>query len=179
MKKLLFACLCTAAFSTGIYAQKGDININAGVDIALPTGDFGEVYNMGFGATVKGLYGISENGQIGLTLGYIRFGLKDEYDENLSGSLGIIPVFAVYRHHFGNLYVEPQIGFSSNKVKLETETTGWGSFGGSASETSFGYAAGIGYMLGDIDLSARYQGLSQGGSGMGFLAVRAAYNFSL
>lgn len=178
MKKLVLVCLLVTAFSIASYAQKGAIDINAGVDVALPFGDFGEGYGTGFGGTVKGLYGISDEGQVGLTLGYIHFGSKEDLGEGNSVSFGVIPILALYRHHFGSLYVEPQIGLSSNRSKITVASSEF-NFGGSASTTSLGYAAGIGYLLGDIDISARYQGFSQGGSSAGFAAVRLAYNFSL
>jgi len=67
MKKVLFTTLfALSAISYG-NAQQGNIDINAGVDFGLPIGDFGDVYGFGYGATVKGLYGISDAGQVGLT----------------------------------------------------------------------------------------------------------------
>lgn len=180
-KKLVLACVSTVVFSMATYAQKGQIDINGGGDVAIALGDFGEGYGTGFGATVKGLYGISDNGKVGLTLGYIHFGSKEDLGKGNSASFGVIPVLALYRHQFGSLYVEPQLGFSSNRASVDL--SGLGSMGGSmgamsVSTTSLGYAAGVGYLIGDIDLSARYQGFSSGGSA-GFAGLRVAYNFSL
>ncbi|MCC2598255.1 hypothetical protein [Sphingobacterium sp. FBM7-1] len=178
MKKVLFGLLLTVSTVLSGQAQQGNIDINAGLDFGLPIGDFGDVYGFGYGATVKGLYGISEAGQVGLTLGYQRFGLKDDYDDMMSGSMGISPIFAVYRHSFGALYLEPQAGLSVNKVNLKASGGGM-DFGGSASNTSFGYAAGLGYMLGNIDISARYQGLTQSGENLSFIGLRIGYNFRI
>lgn len=177
MKKLVLVCLL-ATLSVAAFAQKGAIDINGGVDVALPLGNFGDGFGTGFGATVKGLYGVSDEGQVGLTLGYIHFGSKEDLGDGNSVSFGVIPILALYRHHFGSLYVEPQIGLSANRSKITVSSSEF-NFGGSASSTSLGYAAGIGYLLGDIDISARYQGLSRGGSSSGFAAVRIAYNFPL
>ena len=178
MKKVVSGLLFTIFTALAGYGQQGRIDINAGVDFGLPIGSFGDVYSFGYGATVKGLYGISEAGQIGLTLGYQRFGLKDSFDENMSGSMGISPVFAVYRHNFGDLYIEPQAGLSINSVNLKANAGGM-DFGGSASNTSFGYAAGLGYMIGNIDISARYQGLTQSDENLGFIGLRIGYNFRI
>lgn len=179
MKKVLFGLLLTVSTVLSGQAQEGNIDINAGVDFGLPIGDFGDVYGFGYGATVKGLYGISEAGQVGLTLGYQRFGLKDDYDDMMSGSMGISPIFALYRHNFNGLYIEPQVGLSVNKVNLKITESGWGDFGGSASNTSFGYAAGVGYMMGNIDISARYQGLTQSGENLSFIGLRIGYSFRI
>ena len=179
MKKLLLICLLSAAFSFGAFAQQGSIHLNVGAEGAFPIGDWSEGYNIGFGASGKGLYGVSDAGQAGLNLGWNRFGMKDDIDEDFSASISIVPVFAVYRHYFGGLYVEPQAGLSIVKSKITVSGTDMGSFSGSGSSTSFGYAAGLGYLMGDIDISARYQGFSESGMNGGFAALRVAYSFSL
>lgn len=179
MKKLIIATLLALSAISYGYAQQGNIDINAGIDFGLPIGDFSDVYGFGYGATVKGLYGISDAGQVGLTLGYQRFGLKDDYDDMMSGSMGISPIFALYRHNLGGLYIEPQAGLSVNKVNLKITESDWGDFGGSASNTSFGYAVGLGYMFDKIDVSARYQGLTQSGENLSFIGLRIGYNFRI
>src|SRR5690606_18117218 len=111
MKKLLMivaVSTCTYFMAT---AQKGDIHIGAGIDIGLPIGNFGEGYGIGFGASAKGLYGISDAGQVTLTLGFLRFGMKDGSDL-VSGSTALIPFLPGYRHRFGNLYAEGQLGLT-------------------------------------------------------------------
>lgn len=178
MKKQSLGLLLAMMTCLAGYSQQGRIDVNGGVDFGLPIGNFGDVYGFGYGVTVRGLYGISDAEQIGLTLGYQRFGLKEDYDESLSGSMGISPVFALYRHNFGGLYVEPQVGVSVNSVNLKADASGM-DFGGSASNTSLGYAAGIGYILGPIDMSARYQGLTQSGENLSFIGLRVGYNFRI
>lgn len=178
MKKRIFTIVFVlSAISYGHAQQQGDININAGIDLGMPIGDFGEVYGLGYGATVKGLYTISDAGQLGLTLGYMRFGLKDDLAEGMSGSMGIIPIFALYRHNLGGFYLEPQVGLSVNSVSLE----GPSGFGGSmsTSESSLGYAVGAGYLAGNFDVSVRYQGLTESGENMGFVGLRIGYNFGI
>ncbi|WP_461532230.1 outer membrane beta-barrel protein [Sinomicrobium sp.] len=171
---ILSAVFALSAVLYGHAQQKGDISINGGVDVGMPMGDFGDAFDIGFGATVKGLYNLNESGQLGITLGYMGFGAKDN-GSGVDASLGIIPIFALYRHHIGKLYLEPQLGFSLNKAKVKA--SGIGSM--SASDNSFGYAVGVGYMINSIDLSLRYQGLSQAGEGSGFIGLRVGYNFNI
>lgn len=183
MKKTIkkLACICSLSFifSLASYAQQGSIHINAGVEGAFPLGDWSEGYNIGIGASAKGLYGVNENAQVGLHLGWTRFGMKDDFDDGFSGSLSIIPLFGVYRHYFGGLYIEPQAGLSIAKMKATVSDGDIGSFSASTSNTSFGYAAGVGYLFNSFDVSARYQGFSESGENGGFAAVRIAYNFLL
>ena len=177
MKKLIFTTVIV--FSAILFShaqQKGDIAINVGADLGLPIGDFGNGFDMGYGGTVKGLYSLNEQGQIGVTLGYMSFGVKNTGSSGVNASMGVIPIFAVYRHAIGNLYLEPQVGISMNKVKVN----GMSGFGGmSASSSGLGYAVGAGYMINAFDISVRYQAFSQSGSSSGFAGVRLAYNFAL
>lgn len=171
---------CSTVFFAN--AQKGDIGIGVGIDAGLPLGNFGEGYGVGIGASAKGLYGVSEAGQVTLTLGFMRFGMKDG-NEYVSGSAGLIPLLAGYRHTFGNLYAEGQLGLTvvrtSVKFKGSSDLPGLGGLGGSASETNLGYGIGGGYLFDNWDVGLRFQGVSGDGGSLDFVALRVAYNFSL
>lgn len=166
--------ICLGIFS---YAQNGFHTIGVGAEVGLPTGDFGKVYNIGIGATAKAFYGITENGDITGTLGYIRFGLDDDTGI-MSGSMGMIPIMFGYRHNFEGLYAEPQLGLmmlTSNVTYKDDMGLGLGALSGSASETKFSLGLGGGYQFGNWDLGARFQIIDS----MNFLGVRVGYNFSL
>ncbi len=180
MKKLVFLIALTTCTYLMATAQKGDIGIGAGVDIALPLGNFGEGYGIGVGASAKGLYGISDAGQVTLTLGYLRFGMKDGSDL-VSGSTALIPLLPGYRHRFGNLYAEGQVGLTilRTSVKIKDNDYGIGNLGGSSSATHLGYGIGGGYLMGNWDLGLRFQGVSGSGGSLDFVAAKVAYNFSL
>lgn len=70
MKKT-FLLIGISLLSFAGFAQKGNNQINVGVELGLPTGDNGDVSKAGFGGTVKGLYGIGTAGQLSLTTGFI------------------------------------------------------------------------------------------------------------
>ncbi|SFU20191.1 hypothetical protein SAMN04489724_0264 [Algoriphagus locisalis] len=179
MKKLLIIGAFLTAFINSSYGQEGTIRVNPAVMLGVPIGDFSEVYGMGVGIGVKGLYSLNTGGELTFSTGYTRFGLKDSYAAGLKGSLGIIPLLAGYRHHLERIYLEPQLGLSINSSTIKGSFLGMDSFGGSASSTSLGYAATVGYFLGDIDLSLRYQGLALSGDGLGFIGIRVGYQFKL
>ncbi len=180
MKKLvLMIALSTCTYFMAA-AQTGGIHIGAGVDVGLPIGNFGEGYGIGFGASAKGLYGISDAGQVTLTVGFLRFGMKDGSDE-VSGSTSLIPFLPGYRHRFGNLYAEGQVGLTMlrTSVKFKDNDYGIGNFGGSTAATHLGYGIGGGYLMGNWDLGLRFQGVSGSGGSLDFVAARIAYNFQL
>lgn len=180
MKKLVFIiALSTCTYFTAS-AQKGDINLGAGVDIGLPLGNFGEGYGIGIGASAKGMYGISDAGQVTLTLGFLRFGMKDGSDL-VSGATTLIPFLPGYRHRFGDLYAEGQLGLTvvRTSVKFKDNDYGIGNIAGSHSATHLGYGIGGGYLMGNWDLGLRFQGVSGSGGNLDFVAAKVAYNFQL
>ncbi|MCE7054701.1 hypothetical protein LZF95_08455 [Algoriphagus sp. AGSA1] len=179
MKKLMIIGAFLLAFTSTTYAQEGDLHLNAGVMAGLPIGDFSEVYGVGVGVAFKGLYSLNPDAELTFSTGYSRFGLKESYAAGLKGSLGIVPLLAGYRHHLEKIYLEPQLGLSINSSSLKGSFMGMGDFGGSASSTSLAYAATVGYLLGDIDLSIRYQGFALSGSGLGFIGLHVGYLFKI
>lgn len=178
MKKTIILSAVLFLIFFDAFAQKGNNQVSAGFDLGLPMGDFGESSKLGVGGTVKGMYGVGTVGQVELTLGYISFGAK-ESSSVASASTSLIPILAGYRHHFNGLYVEPQLGLSFIKSKVDIDMGGVGSFSGSASTTAFGFALGAGYLFNNFDVSIRYQSASKDGGSFGFIGPRIGYNFSL
>ncbi|ERJ60682.1 hypothetical protein [Sphingobacterium paucimobilis] len=159
------------------FAQKGFHTVGAGVELGLPIGDFGQGFGIGFGATGKAFYGITDIGDITGTLGYLRFGMKESSDL-MKGSMGMVPIVFGYRHDFGGLYGEPQVGLTVVKSKVTIKDDfgiGLSGIGGSASTTKASFGLGGGYVFGNWDLGARFQIIDS----MNFLGVRLGYNFSL
>lgn len=183
MKKYFTAVLICAAAVFSAQAQKGQITVNPGVEVALPIGDFGGGASMGFGATAKGLYGINDMGEVTFTLGFIRFGSKADDDaDGVKASTSLIPIMPGYRHRFSEqFYGEGQLGLTTVRSKVSIGGMAGSIIGGgfSASSTNLGYAVGVGYLMGNIDLSVRYQGVSASGGSLSFIGLRAGYNISL
>lgn len=181
MKHVSLSIVFVFFISLYALAQKGDIRVGGGVEVGLPIGDFGKGHGIGFGVSARGMYGLNETGHATVTLGYQHFGMKNSTSE-VSGSTGLIPFLLGYRHRFGQLYGEGQLGFTTvrSKVKVKglEEFSDWipGGFGGTASSTHFGYAIGGGYLLNEkFDLGLRLQGVSANGGNLTFLGVRVAY----
>lgn len=179
MKKLLLIVLAsTCAIWTATAQEKGSIHVGVGVDVGLPLGDFGEGSNVGIGASAKGMYGLSDAGQATLTLGFLRFGMKDGSDA-VSGSTTLIPVLAGYRHRFGNLYGEGQVGLTTIRNAVKVKGEGFGNLSGSYSSTHLGYGAGVGYLMDAWDIGVRFQGVSGDGGSLNLVALRVGYNFQI
>ena len=177
MKKVILAIFGFVAISATALAQKGNNQITPAVEIALLTGDAGDASSVGLGATVKGLYGIGEAGQITFTTGYLFAGAKKEY-KNLLGADKItstmIPLLVGYRHHFNGFYAEPQVGYGIYGAKVKG-----GEYASSDSKGAFTWAAGIGYIYNNFEVGARYQNMHKDGESSGFIGFRIGYNFSV
>ena len=177
MKKHIFYLLAFTLVSSMAFGQRGFHTIGVGVEGALPMGDFADAFGIGYGASGNAFYGITEQGDITGTVGYLRFGMKDESDF-VSGSMGMIPIMFGYRHSFGGLYAAPQLGLHLLKSTVEiTEDLGPGlsGLGGSTSETKFSLGIVGGYATGKLDFGARFQLVDQ----MNYVGLRIGYNFSL
>ncbi|MGN6293851.1 MAG: outer membrane beta-barrel protein [Chitinophagaceae bacterium] len=175
MKKL-FLAITIVTVSLTASAQKGNNQIGVGVDLGLPTSDFGDAAKFGFGGYLKGLYGIGSAGQITLTSGYTTYSAKDEV---LGGGIdkmkfGIIPILAGYRHNFDGFYAEPQLGYSIFRTKVES-----GGMSGSDSQGMFTWAVGLGYAMSGFDAGVRYQSGSKDGTTIAVVGIHIGYNFSL
>ena len=166
------------AFSFASHAQKGNNQIGVAFETGIPTGDFGKVSNLGFGSSVKGLYGIGTAGQLTLTAGFSSFSTKDKYLESgEKASLSIIPIMAGYRHNISQFFIEPQLGIGIYNSHDSYE----GSDPVNVSQSAFTWAIGAGYHIKKFDLGVRYQSgkKSEWDNSIGLVGIHIGYNFSL
>jgi hypothetical protein len=174
MKKIYAAMLATVIFCAGAFAQKGNNFIGIGGDLSLPTGQFATYYRAGMGGYIKGLFGVGKSGQVTLTTGYSSF--KGVANDDVTRTAGILPLLIGYRANFNRFFVEPQIGYALYPYKMNSFDDGYETLTGNA----FNWAAGIGYVFNNrVEVSARYQNGSNGGTTVGFFGLRIGYNISL
>jgi hypothetical protein len=177
MKKVFFVILGIGLFSTAAVAQRGNNQVGVYGKVVLPAGDNSDFSKVGFGGTVKALYGVGNAGQVTLTSGYVTFSGKDVYKHLLGAdkiTQSVIPVLAGYRHNFHGFYVEPQIGYGIYGAKIKG-----GMFDGNDSEGAFTWAAGAGYVFKGIEIGAVYQSGHKNGESNGSVGFRIGYNFSV
>jgi hypothetical protein len=177
MKKMVLVIVGIALLSSAAMAQRGNNRLSVAADLSAPTGDFGEYSKMGFGGTVKALYGIGKSGQITLTSGYTSISAKEIFKQLLGAdkiTQSIIPVLAGYRHNIKGFYVEPQVGYGLYASKIKGGMLDSKDSGGAIT-----WAAGVGYVYRSFELGARYQSGHKDGESNGLVGVRLGYNFSL
>lgn len=176
------ACLALTAGTT--MAQNGRFSV--GAELALPMGDFGDGYGIGFGGSLRYEHPIGDMMGLGLTAGYLTFSGKS-IDDGFGGtydnpSFSMIPVQAFFKYYFGEqqngFYAMANLGVHNSRVKSpEIEILGVTYGGETASSTDLSYAPELGYHLANLDLGLRYQIVSGDGSSSSYIGARIAYVF--
>lgn len=173
LMRYYFFLFCFLCMISGLKAQSGNNQMGIGADLGIPVGDLGRSTRLAPGVSLKALYGLGMYGQAGITASYLNFSARKNTRFKTSSS--VIPLLATYRQHLDNIYLEPQVGASFIRSKIEGENIATLD----QSAVYFAWAVGVGYKLQDIDLSLRYQTASKNGGSRGFIGLRAGYNFNL
>lgn len=177
MKKLFLLTAIVGIFAfTNASAQK-DAAMNGpklgiGAEFAFPMGDFGDVFNLGYGGSLLYQHPVAPNLNLTANAGFINFQTKDL---PIVGKLnsGFIPVKVGARYFVAeNFYLNGEVGAAFGTKE--------------GSGTRFAYSPGVGieFPVADkssIDVGARYEGWSKGDGTVApsFIGLRAAFNFGL
>lgn len=179
MKKVILVLFAVVCLSMVTNAQK-DLSVSVGPVIAIPMGDFGDVYNLGFGLTARGEYPFSKE-LVGIaTLGYVRWsGDIEGWGSSTDYTTSLIPIRAGIKYNL--LSVAPGL-YLMSELGLHFYSSSWegGGIEGDESDTEFAFVLGGGYdvavsksML--LDLSGAFVIVSDAN----YLELRAGLKFPL
>ena len=158
MKKVLLTAAVILCFAAGSMAQG---RFSVGAELALPSGDFADVSGLGFGVSARYESPINDNLSWMGTAGYLSFSEKD----NLGFKLGLIPIMGGVKYYF----TESFNGFyGCAELGLVIAT-------GDGDGNEFAFAPSVGYHLGSLDFSAKYQIVSAEFVDFNWIGVRVAY----
>ena len=155
---------------------------NAGVEFALPIGDWSDFYTFGVGASAGVELGLSDNFAVTGTIGY-TFLIVDDPSDFINNAY-LLPIQAGARYYFDQqrtgLFAEAMVGVHIFGVK--TNEIDMGMFGtipgGSSSTTDFSAAPQLGYFLTEnISLALRYQLMFSDGDNASYLGLKGGFNF--
>ena len=178
MKRLfLLTAIAGVLGLSSVNAQTKDVamtgsKLGIGAEFAFPTGNFGDVYDFGYGGSLQFQTPIANKLNFIATGGYLNFQGKENA---LGGTFtapdrGFIPLKVGARYFLAeNFYAGGELGAAIGT--------------GSGSSTAFVYTPHIGieFPVADkstIDLGARYEAWSNNGTSR-FVGLRLAYNFGL
>lgn len=192
MKKVLlsFAALTLAG---GLMAQSNQISL--GADLALPLGDFGDVYSLGVGPTAGFELPIGDNLGVTLQVSYMFLTVKEDFSDFLDKS-SMLPAQAGLKYYFQDqqegFYGHLQLGIhSSSATSAEYTIPGIPGLtpdvvvpSETESSTNFSWAIGAGYQLEKLDIGVRYNSISpdsdvEGAEASNYIGLRVAYLLNL
>ena len=102
--------------------RKARTILGGGLDLSLPTGDFGTYFKTGIGGYVKAMLGVGKVGAVTFTTGYSSFKEAGDW-EDFTATQGVAPLLFGYRHNFNGFFVEPQIGYGIYNYKETSQRT--------------------------------------------------------
>ena len=179
MKKLIFGLGTAVTMMFAVQSNAQESVISAGIELAIPVGDFGKAANFGFGVSGQYEYGITENIALNLNAGVIFY--ATEFD---GYSFTHVPIQAGVRYYLDQqregLFFGVRLGLHIGISKMDDiDLGGFGTIeGASDSDANFSFAPEVGYYITEnISLALRYQLVFGDGSNLGYLGLRAAYSF--
>lgn len=181
MKKL-FAVLVVFVLMAGLTNAQSPMKLGVGGFVGMPMGTFGDITSLGFGGVVQGEYDFGDKLVGTFTTGYLIFTGKEETISGITlkyGDWSIIPIMAGAKYYFAdNLYGLAQFGLNmvSHTIPAQNLGSGFVIPEQTFSETKFGYAFGVGYDTGVLDLSVKYGSFASDAS---YVGLTALYKFAL
>jgi outer membrane protein W len=190
MKNLTLFLLITIMFSTMSFGQSS-YGSNLSATVAIPLGENSKFYKTGYGAIGDFYYEMDSNWRVGLTLGFIRFGVNgtevNNYFQlsgqsgyvNATGSLSAIPILLSFKYVVpGNstrFYTILEGGLYTYWTKLKGDITYTGTSAGVVPIDKSEFSSEIGFSIGagllfpvnkeiSIDANARYNFVRNSGT---------------
>lgn len=170
MKKLLLLLAVMSALSLRSVAQsRGGLSI--GADGALPVGDYSDIYNPGYGASLQYDIPVAYRLNVTISATYLYYEFTNRYRRELQSfgvfqsSAAFVPVKMGIKSYLNeNFFSEAQIG-----ATLSTEAD---------EGTAFAYSPGFGYTFnGGLELGVRYEGWTKNNNTFDMFAARLSFRF--
>lgn len=103
--KRLFLITLFCALLINLRAQKGNNVVSVNAETAIPIFQS----NLGFGFSLKGLYGIGKSGQLTISGGVSKFNSKSTVG-TAKIATRLTPILLGYKHNIRKFFIEPKIG---------------------------------------------------------------------
>ncbi|MCB0402324.1 MAG: porin family protein [Flavobacteriales bacterium] len=190
--------LTAAGFAIVLFSFNANAQFNAGLDIALPMGDFADAASLGYGVSLGYEHKIGDNMGVGGEIGYMMYSTKDigaGLFNDFSYSLSMVPILPYFKYYFtentNGVYGKATLGmtlttssisysfdvlsgFDANFNPIYTTQK----FDDSSSDFDLTYGVGAGYLVNEkIDIAVEYRIIAASGSNANYLNFGAAYNF--
>ncbi len=157
MKKLILSAIAICAF--GITSAQ-DGGFKAGVNFGLPMGDISDATSFAIGVDVAYMFSVSDQLQVGATVGYATYMAKEEGDD-----FAFLPIAATGQYAFtDNIFVGADLGYA---MGLSPD----GNDGGML------YQPKVGYQTEKFEVYVGYRGIATEGTATSSIGVGFNYKF--
>lgn len=163
MKKLILSAMAVCAFG---FASAQEGGFKAGINVGMPMGDAGDLYSFTVGAEVAYMWPISDEFQVGASVGYLTFMGGEDVDLGFGLSYTVedaafLPIAATAQYSFtenifagvdlgyamgmapsgmdGGIYYQPKVGYQTEKFEIYAGYKGISVEGGSFSSVGLGF----------------------------------------
>ena len=184
MKKVFVFVAFAIAIGAFSEVKAQDFRGSIGLELALPLGDFGDAYSLGYGLSAGGELPFGDNLAATVTVGYVLLAVDSELSD-LVKSAAMIPAQLGVKYYFSEQqsgpYAHGQIGIHSRSVTTEDfDFLGVTIEGETTSDSNLSWAIGAGFFVNEnIDLGLRFNSISgkDDADASSYIGVRAAFNF--
>src|SRR5690606_5783991 len=143
-------------------AQEG--GFKAGVNVGMPMGDTSDGYSLAIGAEVAYMYPISDEFQIGASVGYLTFMAK-EVNGDKGDNVAFLPIAATAQYSFSeNIFAGADLGYA---MGLAPD----GNDGGMM------YQPKVGYQTETFEVFLGYRGIATEGTATSSVGLGFNYKF--
>ena len=175
-----------SALVLGTSAMAQDSGVSAGLELAIPMGDFGDAFSLGYGVGVSYDREAGDQGLLGIMASFSALSAKEDFFTK--GKM--IQLLCHYKYFFEDIregaYVAPYLGWSMVGFTVDLGPLG------STDEANAGLAFGVGggYVVNErIDIGLRYQIIrvtadgdatassGESSSSLSFVGLNASYAF--
>ena len=170
MKSSLLTLALIVGITLACKAQSGNNGFQVSGQISFPVSNLINSAKTGYGFAAKSLFGFGKiTQQATIEAGYVKFSL--DQPQGYATDYAAIPIYLGYRYLFSNFFVEPQLGISIDRFKVPYVPSD------NSTLARFGWSAGLGYLVGPIEIGAKYQSSVTQAKDINFVSIRLGYKF--
>ncbi len=174
MKKIILSAIAVCAFGF-MSAQESTMKI--GANLGMPMGDVKDMTSLVIGADFAYMWPISDEFQVGATIGYLSF-MGKEHDSKEDDDMGI-PIGTVkVKQDFSFLPIAATAQYAINENFFLGADLGYAlALAPSGSDAGMYYQPKVGYQIESFEVYVGYKGISRSGASANALSLGVFYKF--
>ncbi len=187
MKKFTIAAVLAVVLMFSGSVMAGESAVYFGGGMSMPTGDYGDIYKMGFSGTAGFGFKMSPTMEVGARIGYSKFSIDVPINLGGTGDLTALAFLADIKFYMGSgtesafkPYLSGTAGITQAKLNLGVLSGLAGTDEVTESKPAFGFGAGFDYMFSPtaaLWVDAKYMIVALEGTSLIHMPIRAGFKF--